>query len=318
LAYYRNSVKLNTEDKYTYTKFWKPIKEKIPNGVVVYISPDGSYCQINLETAYNDGKYAIEENQFLYLTNSVDLASEYRATKGDKNNETGKIILCGDPDFYSNKINSGAVVALAGTEKEVGEIQKIAKGYYNNEDIIVLTNEKVLEDSIKKIKSPFIFHIATHGYFKETKNSGDGEFRSNPLLNSGLLLGNSGDILESQDAYVNQKSGILTAYEVSNMDFDNTKLVVLSACETGKGEVQIGEGVMGLVRAFTIAGGKAIVNSLFKVQDDATVKFMTLFYKYFIEYKNEKDAMIFAKREMKKIYPQPLNWGSFILYEAGH
>ncbi len=318
LAYYRNSVKLNTEDKYTYTKFWKPIKEKIPNNVIVYISPDGSYCQINLETAYNQGKYAIEENQFLYLTNSVDLASEYRSTKEDRNDESGKIILCGDPDFYSNKINSGAVVSLSGTEREVNEIQKIAQGSYSNRDIIVLTNEKVLEDSIKKIKSPFIFHIATHGYFKETQNSREGEFRSNPLLNSGLLLGNSGDILESQDAYVNQKSGILTAYEVSNMDFDNTKLVVLSACETGKGEVQIGEGVMGLVRAFTIAGGKAIVNSLFKVQDDATVKFMSLFYKYFIEHKNERDAMIYAKMEMKKIYPQPLNWGSFILYEAGH
>lgn len=317
LAYYKNAVKFNTEDKYTYQKYWKPIKEKIPDGATIYISPDGSYCQMNLEMAYNGKNFAIEENQFLYLTNSVDLATKHSAVQSNKNKELGRVVLCGDPEFYTNKVNSGAVATLNGTAKEVQEIEKIAHAHYKNQEILVLTNKEVIEDSIKKIKSPFIFHIATHGYFKETKTSADGEFRSNPLLNSGLLLGYSGDILESKDSYVNQKGGILTAYEVSNMDFDNTQLVVLSACETGKGEVQTGEGVMGLVRAFTIAGGKAIVNSLFKVNDEATVKFMTLFYTHFVEHNNEREAIIYAKKEMKKLFPQPINWGAFILYEAG-
>ncbi|HTF82250.1 MAG TPA: CHAT domain-containing tetratricopeptide repeat protein, partial [Cytophagales bacterium] len=319
ISYYRNAIKFNLQDKHTYQKFWKPIKEKIPNGMLVYLSPDGSYCQVNIETAYNGSDYAIEENQFIYLTNSVDLASKQVHANLRKHMTSGeRIVLCGDPEFYSSTTNAGIVASLEGTQQEVREIKKIVSSRYKDTDILVLTDKHVLEDTIKNIRSPLVFHIATHGYYKESMPESEGQFKSNPLLNSGLLLGYSGDLLESKDSYVNHRSGILTAYEVSNMDFDRTKLVVLSACETGKGEVQAGEGVMGLVRAFTIAGGKAIINSLFKINDQTTVEFMALFYGQYMLHMDERQAFIYAKKEMKKRYPQPLSWGAFILYEAGH
>ncbi|MBY0426498.1 MAG: CHAT domain-containing protein, partial [Cytophagales bacterium] len=89
--------------------------------------------------------------------------------------------------------------------------------------------------------------------------SGKSNFSQNPLIRSGLLLKEGGDVIEQNDILsINNQNGVLTAYEAMNLNFDNTELVVLSACETGLGKVQIGEGVFGLQRAFLVAGADAV------------------------------------------------------------
>jgi CHAT domain-containing protein len=142
----------------------------------------------------------------------------------------------------------------------------------------------------------------------------------NPLLRSGLYLNEAGTILD-KTAGTNQPQvgeGILTAYEAMNLNLNSTELVVLSACETGRGEVQVGEGVYGLQRAFQVAGARSVIMSLFMVPDEATQELMSRFYENWINKGMDlRQAFSEAKKELKKTRPEPLYWGSFVMVGAG-
>jgi CHAT domain-containing protein len=110
----------------------------------------------------------------------------------------------------------------------------------------------------------------------------------------------------------------LTAEDVTGLDLLDTELVVLSACETGLGEVHVGEGVFGLRRAFTVAGTKTLVMSLWKVPDRQTRDLMTLFYEDLLQGKPRIEALREAQLQMRTRHPQPFYWGAFICQgEAG-
>ena len=153
-----------------------------------------------------------------------------------------------------------------------------------------------LESVVKSCQSPKMLHIATHGFFLEDQEHDlDDEFRfsnltkaddtilsrwhaahklENPMLRSGLALAGANTWLKGGDPPAEAEDGILTAEDVTGMDLNGTELVVLSACETGLGEVKIGEGVFGLRRAFVLAGAKTLVMSLWKVPDVQTKELM--------------------------------------------
>lgn len=136
----------------------------------------------------------------------------------------------------------------------------------------------------------------------------------NPLLKSGLLFTGSDKLLKTDNVFeFNREEGILTAYEAMNLSLDHTELVVLSACETGRGEIQAGEGVFGLQRAFKVAGADAIIMTLFKVDDEATQKLMKYFYGYWLESGDKREAFLKAKQQIKQQYDSPIYWGSFIM-----
>ena len=108
--------------------------------------------------------------------------------------------------------------------------------------------------------------------------------------------------------------GILTAAEVANMDLSNTKLVVLSACETGLGKIEGSEGTFGLKRAFKLAGVEQLIVSLWSVPDNETMELMTLFYKDLTLKKDPKVSFAIAQREMRNLYPyEPEKWAGFVL-----
>jgi CHAT domain-containing protein len=112
------------------------------------------------------------------------------------------------------------------------------------------------------------------------------------------------------------EDGILTAYEISQMNLSNTELVVLSACETGLGDIEGNEGVYGLQRAFKIAGAKYLIMSLWQVPDYQTQELMTTFYKRWLEDKmNIPDAFRSAQKEMREKYQLPHFWAGFVLVE---
>ena len=196
----------------------------------------------------------------------------------------------------------------------------------------VLLEEKATENSIKALKKPTILHIATHGFFFPNPKEGlsdaffDGlsadalkKVTTNALFRSGLLLaGCKQGILskntENNTSNIIQEDGILTAYETASLDLENTSLVVLSACETGLGEVVNGEGVFGLQRAIKVAGAKSIIMSLWKVDDEASEKFMTAFYTNWITKKLSKRAAFrAAQTTIRQKYAAPLYWGAFVL-----
>jgi CHAT domain-containing protein len=126
-------------------------------------------------------------------------------------------------------------------------------------------------------------------------------------MRSGLLLaGCENPKSEGED-------GVLTAEEAMNLHLENTELVVLSACETGLGDVQNGEGVFGLQRAFQQAGAKTILMSLWKVSDEATQLLMSEFYSAFLNGKPKREAFKTAQLKLREKYESPYFWGAFVM-----
>jgi CHAT domain-containing protein len=219
--------------------------------------------------------------------------------------------------FFSN---DGKIALLPGTKVEAHNIEALCRR-------LKIPFESKLEDNaselyLKSLNSPPILHIATHGFFlkaedaKETGsamslNNTRGDFED-PLLRSGLLFANAEQGIAGQRTQ--GEDGILTAKEALTLNLDSTDLVIMSACETGLGEIQNGEGVYGLQRAFQQAGAKTVVISLWKVSDDATQELMTAFYSNLLEKKlSKRDSFNQAQQSLMRRYPQPYYWGAFVM-----
>ena len=148
----------------------------------------------------------------------------------------------------------------------------------------------------------------------ETEMEGnEAALSQNPLMRSGLLLKGAGDLLGKTSYNYNMENGILTAYEAMSLNLDKTLLVMLSACETGLGDLEAGEGVQGLQRAFLVAGSNYLIMSMFKVDDEATQKLMVTFYQKYLNNGNMRQSFIDAKKELRVEYPEPIYWGAFML-----
>jgi CHAT domain-containing protein len=134
----------------------------------------------------------------------------------------------------------------------------------------------------------------------------------NPLLRSGLLLAGFNTWRAGGRPPEEAGDGMLTAEDVTGMDLLDTELVVLSACETGLGEVHVGEGVFGLRRAFVVAGARTLVMSLWKVPDQQTRELMTDFYQRLLNRVPRAEALWQAQRAVRDRHPDPYYWGAFI------
>jgi CHAT domain-containing protein len=133
-----------------------------------------------------------------------------------------------------------------------------------------------------------------------------------PMLRSGLLLSGANKTLKGEVSI--GENGLLSAAEASLLDLSETELVVLSACETGKGEETNSEGVYGLRKAFSDAGAQNIIMSLWKVDDKVTQEFMSRFYEIWLNEKTTiRQAFNRTQLEIKAKYPEPYYWGAFIL-----
>ena len=187
-----------------------------------------------------------------------------------------------------------------------------------------MTDAKLLEqnqataNAIKQQKAPYLLHLATHAYFladqpeEEMSDSGLQEFSGsrglklralhgeNPLLRSGIALAGA-----NQPAANPADDGHLTALEVAQLDWEGTELVVISACESGLGDIKAGEGVYGLKRAIAVAGARSSLLSLWKVNDEATAVFMESFYERLKEGEGRADALAATQRQFRENPPMP-------------
>lgn len=317
-----------------YDKVWKPMEKSLQGITTVYYSPSGLLHKISF-SALSNGKNT-------YLCDKYNLNRESSTGKvalPDNINylPSDKIALIGGVKYNSDTTKKEMWTYLPGTLTEAEEINKLLKTKKHSVNYLASTNAS--ETNFKKdIPQAEILHIATHGFFfpdpekmrEELKSIQTKEenltFRGttdyanwsfvnnkNPLMRSGIVLAGANDVWE-RDPMAEGEDGVLTAQEVSNMDMRKTKLVVLSACETGLGDIKGSEGVYGLQRAFKMAGVNYIVMSLWQVPDKETSEFMINFYKKLTIEKDIKKAFHATQKEMRKKY-DPYYWAAFVLVE---
>ncbi|MFZ1610610.1 MAG: CHAT domain-containing protein, partial [Chitinophagales bacterium] len=180
------------------------------------------------------------------------------------------------------------------------------------------------EKNIKEAAGNYdVIHIATHGYFFADADTSVTDLNTpgysyrhskNPLMRSGIILAGGNNTWINGVTDSTQEDGILTAYEISNLNLLNTQLVVLSACETGLGDVQGTEGVYGLQRAFRMAGAKQLLVSLWKIPDQYTAEFMQLFYTALLNGDDAQTSLYKARIAMQK-KTDAYNWAAFELVQ---
>jgi len=221
-----------------------------------------------------------------------------------------------------------AQIPLPATKEETLNIQK----YLNNKKIPNILYQGSLgnEESFKQLdgKKTGLIHLATHGFFLPDVERKDDDIEhqqqqqtrgmlratENPLLRSGLILAGG------NHAWINKpvegvESGILTAEKIAGMNLLGAKLVVMSACQTGLGDVKNDEGVFGLQRAFKLAGVETLIMSLWKVEDNATAKLMNVFYQEWLSGKSKQEAFKEAQKQVRAEFSSPFFWAAFVMMD---
>ena len=327
-----------------YDAIWKDINSQLKNIQTVYLSLDGVYNKINLNTVINPGTnhFVIDEKDIRVVTNTSDIVE----LKSEKSLSQNTAELFGNPQYnlepdslkeiaslyntsktremydLSSEADSmlrSGITSLPGTEKEVNQISETLKG--KAWDVKDFLGPNALEEAVKSIRSPRVLHLATHGKFlkdvdidrKRTSGLQTRHFAENPLLRSFLLFAGAESINKNANDIQSVHDGFLTAYEAMNLNLDSTELVVLSACETGLGEIRNGEGVYGLQKAFQAAGAKTIIMSLWSVLDEPTQELMALFYAHWLSGKTKRVAFREAQLKLKEKYNNIYYWGGFIM-----
>ncbi|PCH92444.1 MAG: hypothetical protein COB85_08140, partial [Bacteroidetes bacterium] len=269
----RNAIWRSQKDEDSYGVFWEPIKALVNGAASVYFSPDGVYHQMNLYTLLNPatGEYLIDEIEIKLQSTLKDLLKD---SESEIKNKTAAIFGFPDYDFESESGVAGefsdgdglqrygyeSLMELPGTKVEAEAVRNIMKS--NQYAVQLNLGVEASESALKNIEGPSILHIATHGFFlKNQLEKADmvmgvnaEKSNENPLLRSGLMFAGAAASARRVQANLDEEDGILSAYEAMLLNLENTELVVLSACETGLGEVRNGQGVYGLQRAFMVAG----------------------------------------------------------------
>lgn len=306
----------------------------------LFLAPDGDLSRLPFEVLpTGDDRYLIDDYRISYISVGRDVL-RFKATSVVKPNSP---LVIADPDF--DLVSDGTPTLTEDTAQWGRRSRDSSALHFGRLPGTRIEGEKVasmlgvqpllegnvLETWIKACRSPQILHIATHGFFLPdqkgehnkdklglaTINVNDKMGRlsyslENPLLRSGLALAGANTWLRGKPLPFDAEDGILTAEDVSGMDLLGTKMVVLSACETGLGEVQVGEGIFGLRRTFVLAGAMTLVMSLWKVPDEQTQELMVDFYRYILSGHPSAEALCKAQLAMKEKYPNPYYWGAFI------
>ncbi|MEM9896470.1 MAG: CHAT domain-containing tetratricopeptide repeat protein, partial [Bacteroidota bacterium] len=332
--YHRNMTKYKLSDTKSFEVYWKSIHEKVKDKKIVYLSPDGVYNQLNVESFKLPGKkYVIDEMNVRVVGNTKSIAAirsrdAKRAARRAEEKQLSAMLL-GNPKYYESEQvlkeakaekSRGKTVSiisqLPGTEAEVKTINQLLID--NGWKIDSYLGKNATEEQIKQAQSYTLIHIATHGFFDDKNQVKKqptilADDSDNPLERAGIITEGGGDVILKATKNYNIDDGVLTANEAMNLNFEDTELIVLSACETGRGEVQQGEGVFGLQRSFLVAGADAIVMSLFKVSDEVTQMLMVEFYKNWLSGQDKRTAFNKAQLKIKESYSSPIYWGAFTM-----
>jgi CHAT domain-containing protein/tetratricopeptide (TPR) repeat protein len=306
-----------------------PVLRHTGRAKTLFVAPDGDLIRLPFQAlAADDGRDVIDDYTISYLSTGRDLIRKRHAA----GRQPGTPVVVAAPDFelpQANAAHGGEQTRdprLAGLFfSPLDGLRKEGRAVARLLGARSLMGPEAIESSVKALRSPWVVHIATHGFFlrDEQDPSGAssmsgptalGAASENPLLRSGLALAGANRRLRGEPLPAEAEDGILNAQDVIALDLLDTSLVVLSACDTGLGEVQRGEGVFGLRRAFALAGARTLVMSLWKVPDAETADLMERFYRLLLEGVPGVEALRRAQLHIRDERPRagPLAWGAFI------
>ncbi len=332
-----HSVPSNKEGQRLREVLFDPLLPGLGDCQQLLLSPDGDLTRLPFEVLPTaDGRRLIDAYHISYLASGRDiLRFGIKPTR-----EPAVPLVTADPDFdlgVRRKTEHFRGRCSRDLDPAGLEFGRLPGTRVEGEHIAELLHVKpwlegaALEAKLKAHRSPRILHFATHGFFLADQQrdlnreqplgsglSGDqlGRFSAsrleNPLLRSGLALAGANTWLKGGNPPPEAEDGLLTAEDVTGLDLLDTELVVLSACETGLGETQVGEGVFGLRRAFVLAGARTLVMSLWKVPDQQTQMLMEDFYHRLQAGQPRAEALREAQLALRARYPAPYYWGAFI------
>ncbi len=336
-----------------YALIFAPLEKVLQNTTRVYVSPDGILNQLPLGIMPTPGGKLVMERYDLRL-----LSSTKDILRAAPSLSAKSALLVGDPLFDMTDTaqraalqklalplpapapavlptssaargtgNSSTLSPLPGTGIEVNTIATLMQ--QNGWTTHIYTHDLALKGIVEHTGNLRLVHIATHGFFladPQIKTNGTALGQNvisqvdDPMLRSGLYFAGANRTLAGKSLPVGVDNGVLTALEAGNLNLAGTELVVLSACNTGQGEVKNGEGVFGLRRALEEAGAQSILMSLWSVPDKETLELMQTFYKLWLsgtdKHEAFKQAQLIIREEVKQAHDGkdlPYYWGAFVL-----
>ena len=322
---------------------WEKLEPYIPVGSTVYYSPTGYINKINL-SAISNGNNRLAEVYSFYEVSTTALIDEIKHGTGiDYHNAA----LYGDVNYYEDldlmaekaktytSYTSGEVLAtrslnrgtwdmLPGTKEEIKTIAELLRG--KGTYVYMLTQNDANEESFKAFdtNAPELIHIATHGFYFPPEEDVTSSFfnglhsytqKDYSMLYSGLLFAGGNNAWTGKEIVEGVEDGILTADEISRLDLSGNKLIVLSACNTGLGDIDNVDGVFGLQRGLKRAGVKTILMSLWKVPDEETKELMGKFYSELLLGNTPHQALRLAQKRLINLGKSPYYWAGFVILD---
>jgi CHAT domain-containing protein/tetratricopeptide (TPR) repeat protein len=301
---------------------WDPLRPALADATLALVVPAGLVHLVNLAALPGTGtRYLVEEGPLLHLLTAERdlLATHGSAGRG--------LLALGGVDFDRQAVSgprrAPAVgrrfAPLPGTAREVAEIRALWERSAAG-GALCLTGARATEGALDSLAADRrVVHLATHGFFgrrpADDARAGQDGSAAALLASAGLALAGANGRPRGERG----EDGLLTVPEISALDLSGADWVVLSACETGVGAISAPEGVLGLRRAFLVAGAHTVVTSLWKVDDAATRLWMQELYRARLERgRSSAEAVRAASRELLRrrrelgLDTHPAGWGSFV------
>ncbi|MCE0482754.1 MAG: CHAT domain-containing protein [Methylacidiphilales bacterium] len=286
----------------------QPVAAVLPAGIHrLIISPDGNLNFISFATLLDgNGRFFGEDYDLNYVSSGRDLLrSSARTGSGRK-----RLVVFADPDYGhlpgdgkgAKRVDDDLFPSLSGTEKEAAFLLTEARALGLN--VAIYRGIQASKENLMRQDSPYVLHLATHGLYLS-----EDDVPNFPGIKSTESAAMSRSLLALAGASVTMRewkkgnfppadeSGLFTAQEVANLNLDGTWLVALSACDTGSGEAQAGEGVLGLRRGFAEAGAQNLLLTLWAADDAATADLMEAFYREALQSGDAPAALVKVQRE---------------------
>ncbi|QRN97315.1 CHAT domain-containing protein [Archangium violaceum] len=330
-----------------YALAFKPLLPLLGSTRRLFLAPDGQLALVPFAALHDGTSFLLDSFDFSYLTSGKDLLP-----RPQDNTASDSVVVLADPSFGSppatstaSPVEASAIAQrsaslegffstlradlanqpwppLPGTRQEAQAIQHLLP------QAQLFLGTAATKQRLLQLPAPAVLHIATHGFFLEDSSSPSGSRAlvasssggspapppPDPLLRSGLVLTGAQSLAPSSPESSQPRSGnsLVTALELASLDLWGTQLVVLSACDTGRGDVKLGQGVYGLRRSLVIAGAETVVMSLWKVNDDSTRLLMESYYRHLLAGSGRAEALRQAMRSLRQSHPHPHYWAPFI------